>query len=108
MMFFFLVQYRLEMPVMNAQDAGNMKKAKSIQYTIRGVSEQTDRLIREKAALYGGSLNETALKLLEEGVGIKEDRVFHDLDGYSETWVADPASDELLESMRLIEKDLWK
>lgn len=85
-----------------------MNKSKTIQYTIRGVSQQTDQLVREKAALYGGSLNKTALKLLEEGVGLKEERVFHDLDGYSGTWVKDPACDEILENMRLIDKDLWK
>jgi hypothetical protein len=99
---------RLDMPAMNAFYAGIMKSTKAIQYTIRGVSEQTDRLVREKAALYGGSLNETALRLLEEGVGLKEERVFHDLDVYAGTWVADPACDEVLESMRRVDEALWK
>lgn len=84
------------------------KKAKLIQYTIRGISEQTDQLVREKAAVYGNSLNETALKLLEEGVGLKDERVFHDLDAYAGTWVEDSACDEVLEGMRVIDKDLWK
>jgi len=85
-----------------------MNKEKLVQYTIRGVSPQTDRLVREKAALYGSSLNETALKLLEEGVGLKEERVFHDLDAYSGTWVADADCDDVLESMRQVDEDLWK
>ncbi|MCC5848000.1 MAG: hypothetical protein JJU29_07885 [Verrucomicrobia bacterium] len=85
------------MPAPTGVGFSNQKK---IQYTIRGVSEQTDRLLREKAALYGGSLNETALKYLDEGVGLKEERVFHDLDVYAGTWVADPACDEVLENMR--------
>ncbi len=84
-----------------------MKSDKSIQYTIRGVSETTDRLVREKAALYGGSLNATALKLIEEGVGLKEERVFHDLDAYVGTWVADPSCDDVLESMRCVDEELW-
>lgn len=96
------------MPALQAYHAGMNKKAKSIQYTIRGVSEQTNRLIREKASLYGSSLNETALKLLEEGVGLKDERVFHDLDAYAGTWVEDPVSDEVLEGMRVIDKDLWE
>ena len=85
-----------------------MKKSKSIQYTIRGVSEKTDRLVREKAALYGGSLNETALKLLEEGVGLNGEREFHDLDAYAGTWVSDPVTDAVLETMREIDPELWK
>lgn len=96
------------MPAMNAYGACVMKTEKSIQYTIRGVSEQTDRLVREKAASYGGSLNATALKLLEEGVGLKEERVFHDLDAYAGTWVADPACDDVLDSMRNVDEELWK
>lgn len=83
-------------------------KKKSVQYTIRGVPEKTDHLVREKAALYGSSLNETALKLLEEGVGLKNERLFHDLDAYAGTWVPDPVCDEILENMRVIDSELWK
>lgn len=84
-----------------------MKKTKTIQYTIRGIDKRTDHLIREKAALYGSSLNETARKLLEEGVGLKGERVFHDLDVYAGTWVADPVCDGILDSMREIDPELW-
>jgi hypothetical protein len=58
--------------------------------------------------LYGSSLNETALKLLEEGVGLKAERTFHDLDAYAGTWVKDPVCDEILEYMRVVDEELWK
>lgn len=85
-----------------------MSSKKPLQYTIRGIGEQTDRLLREKAAEYGTSLNETAVKLIEEGVGIGGERVFHDLDAYAGSWVTDPECEEVLEKQRQVDEDLWK
>ncbi len=84
------------------------RRNETIQYTVRGVPEQTDRLLREKAAVYGTSLNETALEVLQIGLGVTEERVFHDLDGYAGTWVEDSACEKALEDMRKVDVELWK
>lgn len=81
---------------------------KTIQYTVRGVPEKTDRLLREKASVYGTSLNETALEVLQVGLGVTEERVFHDLDGYAGTWAEDSACEKALDDMRKVDMELWK
>lgn len=82
---------------------------KNRQYTLRGVSDRTDRTLRERAAVYGVSLNEAALRVLDEGLGIAGEPVLHhDLDALAGTWVKDPAFDKAMAALERVDQALWK
>lgn len=82
---------------------------KSIQYTVRGVSERTDSILREIAAEEGVSLNTVALSLLDAAAeqGGESSRA-HDLDALAGSWVADPAFDEAIKAFDQIDPALWR
>ena len=82
-----------------------MKKSneKRHQYTIRGVPEQTDKLIREKALEYGSSLNETALKVLQRGLGQDGELRHRDFEVYAGTWVQDDVFDDAIKDFEKID-----
>ena len=83
-------------------------KSKRLQYTLRNVPERTDAILRETAAEYGTSLNETALAALMRGLGTGTDAVaYHDLDALIGSWVRDPDCDRALEAMDKVDPDLW-
>ena len=80
-----------------------------IHYTLRGVSERTDFILREMAAEEGVSLNTVALSLLDAatedgGEGSRS----HDLDALSGSWVADPAFDKAVRTFDQIDPTLWR
>lgn len=82
---------------------------KQIQYTVRGVSERTDSVLRERAAEEGVSLNAVALSLLDAAAGGGgEGQRFHDLDALRGSWVADPAFDRAIEAFEQIDPGLWR
>ena len=86
-----------------------MKKRQTIQYTLRGVTPALDRCVREKAAREGRSLNETAVALLERGLGLSGDAVrYTDLDDLAGSWVADQALDDAVARLHRIDPELWK
>jgi hypothetical protein len=82
---------------------------KSIQYTVRGVSERTDSVLREMAAEEGVSLNTVALSLLDAAAeqGGESPRT-HDLDALAGSWVADPAFDAAVKAFDQIDPALWR
>jgi hypothetical protein len=81
---------------------------RQIQYTIRGVSEHIDHLVRERAAKYGKSLNTVALEALERGLGVAKEPVrHHDLDHLAGTWVEDPEFDRVVAEMDVVDDELW-
>lgn len=82
---------------------------KSIQYTVRGVSERTDSVLREMATEEGVSLNTVTLSLLDAATeqGGEQSRS-HDLDALSGSWVADPAFDEAVKTFDQIDPSLWR
>ena len=82
-------------------------KKKDIQYTVRGVPERTDHQLREKAAEYGLSLNATALKVLQAGLGQEGQLRHHDFDAYAGSWVADETFDAVLQELDHVDKDMW-
>jgi len=95
------------MQAVQAHDAGNMKKA-SRQYTIREVPERMDGRLREAAARYGTSLNETALAALSRGLGMEaEPVIYRDLDDLIGTWVQDDGFDKALEAMDRVDAEMW-
>jgi hypothetical protein len=84
-------------------------KRKSIQYTVRGVSDRTDSFLREMAVEEEVSLNTVALSLLDAAAeqGGKGNRS-HELDALSGSWVADPAFDEAVKAFDQIDASLWR
>jgi len=82
------------------------KQAKSIQYSIRDVPREVDRILREKAARSRRSLNQVILhELTEVTLGGKKRADFSDVVGQ---WTPDPGFDEILASQRQIDWEKWK
>ena len=81
-------------------------QAESIQYTIRGVPREVDRVLRRKAARRKQSLNQVILdELTTATVGRKQRADFTDLLG---RWTPDPAFDQILAAQRQIDAEKWK
>jgi len=82
------------------------RQAKAIQYTIRGVPPDVDRVLREKAARRKQSLNRLILdELTAASIGQRRKADFSDLVG---RWTPDPAFDEILAAQRQIDWEKWK
>jgi len=78
----------------------------AIQYTIRGVPEEVDRVLRERAASKHISLNQLIVdELTELTVGGRKFADFSDLVGI---WGPDAELDAELESQRQIEPEMWE
>lgn len=83
-----------------------MKKQAPIQYTVRGIPPEVDRVLRQRAARRGQSLNQAIIdELTELTVGQRPHADFSDLVG---RWTPDPAFDEILSAQRQIDWDKWK
>lgn len=82
------------------------RQAESIQYTIRGVPPEVDRVLRQKAAVRNQSLNRVILdELTVANIGERRKADFFDLAG---RWTPDPAFDEILAAQRQIDPEKWK
>lgn len=80
-----------------------------MQYTLRNIPPYLDEALRERAREKGKSLNEVAIEILREGLGLAGEPVRRrDLSDIAGTWVADPEIDEALQDQRRIDPDLWK
>lgn len=83
-----------------------MKQQAPVNYTVRGVPPEVDRLLREKAAQRKQSLNQVILdELAMATVGQKKRNDFSDVVG---KWIPDPGFDEVIASQRQIDWDKWK
>ena len=85
-----------------------MKKqsAAGIQYSIRRVPREVDRMLRQKAAQSKRSLNQVILdELTMATLGRKQKADFSDLVG---RWTDDPAFDGILAAQRQIDRDQWR
>jgi plasmid stability protein len=81
---------------------------KKIQYTIRGIPDRLDELLRRSAMKEGKSLNEETLEALKKGIGYEARAVNHlDLDDLAGTWVEDPEFDRVILEMDKVDEDLW-
>jgi len=81
-------------------------QAKEIQYTLRGIPREVDRILRQRAAQRKQSLNQMILdELVMSTIGQKQRADFSDLVG---KWTPDPAFDEILAAQRRIDPDKWK
>lgn len=85
---------------------GMRKKEPSRRYTIRGIPEEADRVLRQKAARQKRSLNQVVVEELTEATfGAKRKTDLSDVTG---GWIPDPAFDEIVASQRRIDWDKWK
>ncbi len=81
-------------------------QAAAIQYTIRGIPREVDRVLRQKAARRKQSLNQVILEeLTTAAIGGRRRADFSDVVG---RWIPDSAFDEILASQRRIDRDKWK
>ena len=81
------------------------KPAVPIQYTIRGVPPEVDRLIRRKATRTKKSINQVVLdELVRATVGRVRKAGFSDLVG---RWVPDPGFDEMIGAQRQVDWNNW-
>ena len=79
------------------------------QYTIRRVSPRLDRDLRRKAREEQRRLNQTALRAMEQGLGLaEEERRQHDLDDFAGTWVDDPEFGRAIEAMDQVDPGMWR
>ena len=79
--------------------------------TLRSVPPPIERLIREKAAREGTSVNRAAIRLLEQHLGVPAgERLHHDLDALAGSWQEEEAEafDRALSAQRRIDPELWK
>lgn len=82
------------------------EQAESIQYTIRGIPREVDRVLRRKAARRKISLNQLILdELTVVTVGHPRHADFSDLVG---KWTPDAGFDEIMAGQRQIDWDKWK
>lgn len=80
-----------------------------MQYTIRQVPEQIDRLIRQRAKQSNKSLNAVLLEVLQRGIGVSDKPAeYHDLDHLAGSWVDDPDFDDAMKDFDTIDEALWK
>jgi hypothetical protein len=81
-------------------------QASAKQYTIRGIPNEVDRALRQKAARQKRSLNQVIVdELTEATLGARRKIDLSDVTG---GWVHDPAFDEILASQRQIDWEKWK
>jgi hypothetical protein len=81
-------------------------QAESVQYTIRGIPSEVDRILRQKAAHRKQSLNQVIVdELIAATIGRSVKADFSDLVG---KWTPDPAFDEMIAAQRQIDWDKWK
>jgi hypothetical protein len=82
------------------------KQADSVQYTIRGVPGEIDRILRRKAAQRKKSLNQIIIdELTSSTLGRTKRADFSDVTG---KWIPDPEFDEIIASQRRIDHEKWK
>ncbi|MBN1674203.1 MAG: hypothetical protein JXR37_24350 [Kiritimatiellae bacterium] len=83
---------------------------KRIQYTIRGVSERMDEVLRKHAVREGKSLNSALVDALRKGLGMTAEPParYRDLDDLAGTWVEDPEFDRAIAAMDKVDEAMWK
>jgi hypothetical protein len=80
------------------------RQAESIQYTIRGIPPEVDRILRQRAARRKQSLNQVVVdELTTAAQGRKAD--FSDLVGQ---WTPDRRFDDIMAAQRRIDMGKWK
>ena len=82
--------------------------------TLRNVPPDLAAALGQRAAEYGLNLQRTAIRLLEEGLGLRPrgpgPRIHHDLDFLFGAWSDGEASrfDQTLAEQRKVDPELWR
>jgi hypothetical protein len=80
--------------------------AHGVQYSVRGVPPEVDRLLREKASQKRVSLNQLVVdELTRATVGTSTKADFSDLVG---KWHPDAGFDEIVEANRRVDRKEWR
>lgn len=81
-------------------------KPQAVQYTIRGIPQEVDRLLKERAKNRKVSINQLVVEELTKAtIGEVRFGDFSDLVG---RWKPDPQFDEAIESQRQVNPDDWR
>lgn len=81
---------------------------KTTQYTVRGIKPKLDYAVRQQARERGVSINSVLLDALTIGLNLGDDtKQYHDLDELAGTWQESDEVNEVLNSMRQIDQDIW-
>jgi hypothetical protein len=82
------------------------RQARNLQYTIRGIPPEVDRVLRRRAAQRKQSLNQIVVdELIAVTTGQRKRADFGDLVG---KWAPDPAFDKIIASQRRVDPAKWK
>jgi hypothetical protein len=80
-----------------------------MQYTIRGIPEGLDQELRRRAREEQKSLNEVAVEVLAQGLGLAEQEVVQrDLSDIAGTWKKDAAIEAAIMDQDQIDESLWE
>ncbi len=80
-----------------------------MQYTVRGIPEELDAAMRERARREGKSLNEVAVAALAEGIGLGDEPVVRrDLADIVGTWKREAAVEKALAAQDEVDESLWR
>jgi hypothetical protein len=84
-----------------------MPTGDSLQYTVRGIPREVDRVLRRKARQRRISLNQLVVEELSAiGGGARAHRL-RSLDQLGGVWQEDPEFDRILNEQRQIDSALW-
>jgi len=80
-----------------------------MQYTLRNIPNELDKVLREKAQLEQKSLNQVAVEALMAALGLTSESIQRrDLSDIVGTWKEDPVFDAAIQEQRQIDPELWK
>jgi hypothetical protein len=80
-----------------------------MQYTIRGIPDEIDAAVRERAKTQGRSLNDVAVEALADGLGLGATAVVkRDLSDVAGSWKRDRAAEAALAAQDEVDEDLWR
>jgi len=83
-----------------------MARYTEVQYTVRGIPAEVDRVLRERARMNNQSLNQVIVdELTRATIGRERKADFSDLVG---KWTPDPGFDETIAAQRQIDWEKWK
>jgi hypothetical protein len=84
-----------------------MPTGDSLQYTVRGIPREVDRVLRRKARQRRISLNQLVVEELSAIGGGARARRLRSLDQLGGVWQEDPEFDRILNEQRQIDPALW-